>query len=65
MALLTMLVAYPLMYGIGMLLRPWLERLPMALRGLAMTILVVSLLTWVFMPLVTRLFRHWLYPTSP
>jgi antibiotic biosynthesis monooxygenase (ABM) superfamily enzyme len=65
MALLTMLVAYPLMYGIAMLLRPWLERLPMALRALAMIILIVSLLTWVFMPLVTRLFRRWLYPTSP
>ena len=64
MALLTMLVAYPLMYGIAVLLRPWLERLPMAVRGLAMIILMVSLLTWVLMPAVTRIFRHWLYPTS-
>jgi antibiotic biosynthesis monooxygenase (ABM) superfamily enzyme len=60
MAMLTLLAAYPLGYAIALL--PWLAPLPMPLRMLVMMALVVFLLTWVVMPRMTRLFRHWLYP---
>jgi antibiotic biosynthesis monooxygenase (ABM) superfamily enzyme len=64
MAMLTLLAVYPLGYVILGLLGPWLAPLPMPLRALVMTALTVSLLTWVVMPRMTRLFRHWLYPSA-
>jgi antibiotic biosynthesis monooxygenase (ABM) superfamily enzyme len=62
MALLTLLAAYPIAYGIAFLLGPWLALLPPPLRMLVVAALSVSLLTWVVMPRMTRLFRRWLYP---
>ena len=62
--MLTVLAAYPIGYVIVVLLGPWLDVLPMALRALVMTVLTVGLLTWVVMPRMTRLFRHWLYPST-
>ena len=64
MAMLTVLAAYPIGYAIVLLLGPWLALLPMPLRMLVMMALLVGLLTWVVMPRMTRLFRHWLYPST-
>jgi antibiotic biosynthesis monooxygenase (ABM) superfamily enzyme len=64
MALLTLLAIYPLAYVTAILLRPLLAVLPPPLGMLVMSAVDVSLLTWVVMPRVTRLFRRWLYPTS-
>jgi antibiotic biosynthesis monooxygenase (ABM) superfamily enzyme len=64
MVTLTILAAYLLGYVIVVLLGPWLTPLPMPLRAFVMTALMVFLLTWVVMPRMTRLFRHWLYPST-
>ena len=63
MAMLTLLAVYPLMYAAAVFLGPWLMLLPMPLRALVMSALIISLLTWVVMPRMTRLCRHWLYPS--
>jgi uncharacterized protein len=62
MALVTLLALYPLAYGTPALLGPWLAPLPPPLRALVVSAVNVSLLTWVLMPRMTRLFRRWLYP---
>jgi len=41
--------------------RPQIEDLPVAVQTLLMTGLIVPLMTWVLMPLLTRLFRGWLH----
>jgi uncharacterized protein len=64
MATVTLLVVYPLSYGLNALLGSWLAPLPGPLRSLTVSVLMIILLTWVVMPRATRLFRRWLYPGS-
>lgn len=62
-ALLVILGLYP----IAMLLRPLFQFLfqgwPIPLAALASMVISVSLMVWVVMPLLTRLFFRWLYPS--
>jgi uncharacterized protein len=45
-----------------MLLNPLLGGSPIVLRTLVFTMVMVSLMTFVVMPRMTRLFSFWLYP---
>lgn len=60
MAMLTWIGLWPtvtvMMWGV----RPQIADLPIALQTLIMTGMIVPLMTWVHMPLLTRLFRRWL-----
>ncbi|MCP9848887.1 antibiotic biosynthesis monooxygenase [Cyanobium sp. Morenito 9A2] len=65
MLLISTLTVYPLITLINLALQPWLIALPLPLRTLIVTVLMVSLMTYVAMPRMTRLFRRWLYPIAP
>jgi antibiotic biosynthesis monooxygenase (ABM) superfamily enzyme len=64
MALLTLLGVYPVSLLIGFLLSPQLRKLPLTLNLLAVSALIVTCLTWVVMPRLTRWFKDWLYPQT-
>jgi hypothetical protein len=53
---------YPVSLLNALFLAPLLKDLPVALRVLVSVAVVVAGMTWVVMPLVTRLLRFWLYP---
>jgi antibiotic biosynthesis monooxygenase (ABM) superfamily enzyme len=59
-ALLTWAAAYATITLILALLGPAMAPWPLPLRTLVLSVLMVAALTWVVMPLLTRLFRHWL-----
>lgn len=60
LAVLTWIGLWPTVTVMMWTLRPQIEDLPVALQTLLMTGLIVPLMTWVHMPLLTRLFRRWL-----
>jgi antibiotic biosynthesis monooxygenase (ABM) superfamily enzyme len=62
MAIVTWLAVFPLITLILTLFGPLLGLLPMLLRTLVLTAVMVSLMTYVIMPRLTRLFSFWLYP---
>ncbi|HSK99949.1 MAG TPA: antibiotic biosynthesis monooxygenase [Rubrobacteraceae bacterium] len=62
MAVVTWLAVFPLITVIFYLFEPLLNQLPMALRTLVLTAVMVTLMTYVIMPRLTRLFSFWLYP---
>lgn len=62
MAFITWLAIFPLIVAINVLLGAFLNQLPLLLRTLVLTIVLVSLMTYVVMPRMTRLFARWLYP---
>jgi antibiotic biosynthesis monooxygenase (ABM) superfamily enzyme len=62
MAVVTWLAVFPLITLILVLFGPLLGLLPMLLRTLVLTAVMVSLMTYVIMPRLTRLFSFWLYP---
>jgi antibiotic biosynthesis monooxygenase (ABM) superfamily enzyme len=64
MALLTWAGAFPLLTAVNVLLGPLLVALPLPGRTLLMTGLLVSLLTYVIMPRLTRLCAAWLSPSG-
>jgi len=43
-------------------LDPLIGSAPVALRTLAFTLVMVTLMTYIVMPRMTRLFSFWLYP---
>ena len=45
-------------------LAPLLQPLPLPVRALVSTVVVVAVMTWGVMPLVTRLLKPWLYPST-
>jgi antibiotic biosynthesis monooxygenase (ABM) superfamily enzyme len=57
---ITSVGVYALSLLVALLLGPWLGQWPLLLRSAASTVLVVAGLTWVIMPLLTRLTRGWL-----
>ena len=62
MAVLTVLALYPVNLLLNVLLGPFIAGVPLALRLLLLAVLVVLVMTYTVMPVVTRLFRSWLYP---
>jgi antibiotic biosynthesis monooxygenase (ABM) superfamily enzyme len=64
MALVTLLAVYPLSMVLSITVGNWISRWPMLLNSLVFNALIVSGLTWFLMPLLTRLFKPWLYPKT-
>jgi antibiotic biosynthesis monooxygenase (ABM) superfamily enzyme len=62
MVLVTLLAIYPLSTLLTTAFGPVLSRLHPLLRGLAVSAVLVLLMTYVVMPRLTRLFARWLYP---
>jgi uncharacterized protein len=62
MAVVTWLAVFPTVLIIFTLFGPLLNLLPTVLRTLLFTLTMVTLMTYVIMPRVTRLFSFWLYP---
>jgi hypothetical protein len=62
MAIVTAAVVYPLSLGLSTLLARWLAAVPAPARSLVGCIVMITLMTWVIMPRVTRLLRFWLFP---
>ena len=60
LALLTWVSAYALITTFLALLGPTIAGWPLALRTLVLSVTMVSTLTWIIMPRLTRLFRPWL-----
>ena len=65
MATVTLLGVYPVSLLIGVVLSATLKKLPLVLNLLVVSAIIVSMLTWVVMPFVTRLLHGWLNPSSP
>jgi antibiotic biosynthesis monooxygenase (ABM) superfamily enzyme len=64
MALVTLLGVYPVSLLIGVILSPQLRKLPLPLNSFIVSALIVTCLTWLVMPLLTRWFKGWLHPQS-
>ena len=62
MALVTWIAVFPLISTIFFAFGPVLNQLPLLLRSLVLTVIMVTLMTYVVMPRMTRLFSFWLYP---
>lgn len=62
MAIVTWLAIFILIVIINWLFGSLLASLPMLLRSLILTIVLVALMTYLVMPRMTRLFSWWLYP---
>jgi uncharacterized protein len=64
MLVVTFLAIFPLINLLNLVLQPLLKPLPTLLRGLIITLVMLSLTTYVVMPRMTKLFAKWLYPKS-
>jgi antibiotic biosynthesis monooxygenase (ABM) superfamily enzyme len=60
MALLTWAAAFPLLTALNVLLGPQFAALPLPLRTLLLTGLLIGLLTYVIMPVLTHVCATWL-----
>ncbi|MES9829664.1 MAG: antibiotic biosynthesis monooxygenase [Candidatus Thiodiazotropha sp.] len=61
MAVLAWLAIYLLISGLLWLIGPLLEPHPLMVRTLILTGIAVPLMTFLLMPLLTRIFKNWLY----
>jgi len=64
MAVITWLAVFPLATLVFLALQPLLGGAPAILRTLVFTIVMVTTMTYVVMPRITRLFSFWLYPRN-
>jgi antibiotic biosynthesis monooxygenase (ABM) superfamily enzyme len=62
MLIVTCLAAFPTINAINVVLQPLLQQLPILLRSLATVVTLLTLMTYVIMPRMTKLFAAWLYP---
>ena len=62
MAVVTWLAVFPTVLIIFTLFGPLLNLLPTVVRTLVFTLTMVTLMTYLIMPRMTRLFSFWLYP---
>jgi antibiotic biosynthesis monooxygenase (ABM) superfamily enzyme len=60
--LATLIGAYPLVILLSAFVLPRLVSWPLLLRSLALPVVLLTLMTYLVMPLVTRVLRRWLYP---
>jgi hypothetical protein len=64
MAILTWLAVYVLISILNRILAPITAGLPIWLHLAIATALTITLMTYIVMPQITRLFHRWLYPKS-
>jgi antibiotic biosynthesis monooxygenase (ABM) superfamily enzyme len=64
MALVTLVAVYPFSMLLGLTLGKWTSGWLMVLSSLIFNASIVTGLTWFLMPLLTRLFKPWLYPNT-
>jgi uncharacterized protein len=62
MWLASFLGAYPLVVVFQWLAAPELEDVPLLLRAALLPLVLLSLMTYLVMPVVTKLLKRWLYP---
>jgi uncharacterized protein len=62
MVIVSWLAIFPIVTLIFSVFGQWLNLLPTLLRTLVFTAVMVTLMTYVVMPRMTRLFSFWLYP---
>ena len=62
MAMVTLLGVYPVSLLIGFILSPQLRKLPLAVNLFVVSALIVTCLTWIVMPHLTRWLKPWLRP---
>lgn len=62
MAILTWLAIFPLITLASYAIQPVTGEIPLWAREFVLTLVLVTLMTYVVMPRVTRLFQRWLYP---
>lgn len=62
--LLTWLAIYPLITAIFFLFGKQLSLLPLPIRTLLLTGILVYLMTYIVMPWLMKVFHNWLYPNS-
>ncbi|MEL6977328.1 MAG: hypothetical protein AAGM38_01430 [Pseudomonadota bacterium] len=60
LAALTWAGVYPVLTGAALLLDPWIRDLPIPIRTLAMSALMVPTMVFAVTPIVTKAFRAWL-----
>jgi len=60
--LVTLIGAYPLVVLLSAFVLPRLEAWPLLVRSAVLPVVLLSLMTYVVMPRLTRLLRGWLYP---
>ena len=60
--LVTLIGAYPLVVLISAFPMPELQSWPLLLRSAVLPVLLLTLMTYAVMPLLTQVFRAWLYP---
>lgn len=60
-AILTWLGVFPTITLLLHVLKPLLNNLPLVLRTLILTAVVVPLLTYIVMPWLTKLLQQWLF----
>jgi uncharacterized protein len=64
MVIVTLLAIYPLSTILSSLLIPFLGFLPLLVRGLPVSVVLVLAMTYAVMPVMTRLFARWLFPSK-
>ena len=64
MAVATFIGVFPVSTIIGLFIIPYLQVLPWPLVDAIVSAIIVILLTWVVMPIVTRLLHRWLFPEA-
>lgn len=62
MALVTVVAVLPLALLFNLLVAPLVEAWPLVARVGLLSVLLVTVMTWVVMPRLTRLLSGWLYP---
>jgi antibiotic biosynthesis monooxygenase (ABM) superfamily enzyme len=62
MWLVSLVAVYPLVLSFQVLLVPRMAGLPLPLRALVFPLVLLTLMTFVVMPVVTRVLRRWLGP---
>jgi antibiotic biosynthesis monooxygenase (ABM) superfamily enzyme len=60
--LVTLVRAYPLVVLLLAFVLPWVAGWPLLLRAAVLPIVLLSLMTYVVMPQLTRILQGWLYP---
>jgi uncharacterized protein len=61
-AVVSFVALTPLIFGIQTLLQPVIAGLNGFLAGVTVSLIVIPLATYLVMPVMTRVLRHWLYP---